>query len=53
VVWTDEIVQALAVAKPLLDARDKVAARMAFCQAYERLVRKPATAGTVVAALRG
>ncbi|NMG27812.1 hypothetical protein [Aromatoleum evansii] len=40
VVWTDEIVQALAVAKPLLDARDKVAARMAFCQAYERLVRK-------------
>lgn len=40
VVWTDEITQALAVAKPLLDARDKVAARMAFCQAYERLVRE-------------
>ncbi|WP_407280352.1 hypothetical protein U5817_08170 [Aromatoleum evansii] len=40
VVWTDEIVQALAVAKPLLDARDKVAARMAFCQAYERLLRQ-------------
>lgn len=40
VVWTDEITQALAVARPLLDARDKVAARMAFCQAYERLVRE-------------
>ena len=39
VVWTDEIAEALTVAKPLLEARDKVAARMAFCQAYERLVR--------------
>lgn len=38
VVWTDEICQALAVAKPLLDVRDKVAARMAFIEKYQSLV---------------
>lgn len=39
VVWTNEIAQAMAIAQPLLEARDKVAARMAFCEAYERIVR--------------
>lgn len=39
VVWTDEISQALAVAQPLLEARDKVAARMAFSEKYQAIVR--------------
>ena len=38
VVLTDEIQLALAAAKPVLDAGDKVGARMAFICAYERLV---------------
>lgn len=38
VVWTTEIAQALAIAKPILDARDEVGARMAFKEAYARLV---------------
>ncbi|MFJ2527847.1 hypothetical protein [Pseudomonas helmanticensis] len=38
VVLTDEIQLALAAAKPILDAGDKVGARMAFISAYERLV---------------
>lgn len=38
VVLTDEILSALQVARPLLEARDKVAARMAFVSAYDRLV---------------
>ncbi|MFJ2539371.1 hypothetical protein [Pseudomonas sp. NPDC087614] len=38
VVLTDEIQLALAAAKPVLDAGDKVGARMAFISAYERLV---------------
>ncbi|PNG31524.1 hypothetical protein [Pseudomonas protegens] len=38
VVLTDEIQLALASAKPVLDAGDKVGARMAFISAYERLV---------------
>jgi hypothetical protein len=38
VVLTDEIQLALAAAKPILDAGDKVGARMAFLSAYERLV---------------
>lgn len=48
VVWTEEIAQAWAVALPVLDARDQVGARMAFREAYDRLVtdaradRKPA-----------
>jgi len=36
VVWTPEIVRAFAAAKPVLDGRDKVGARMAFLAAYER-----------------
>lgn len=48
VVWTEEIAQAWAAALPVLDARDQVGARMAFREAYSRLVddaragRKPA-----------
>ncbi|MDC3739646.1 hypothetical protein KDL21_01245 [Pseudomonas syringae pv. syringae] len=38
VVLTDEIQLALAAAKPVLDAGDKIGARMAFMSAYERLV---------------
>lgn len=38
VVWTDEMSEAFGVAKPLLDVRDQVAARMAFRDAYERAV---------------
>lgn len=38
VVLTDEIQIALGAAKPVLDAGDKVGARMAFISAYERLV---------------
>lgn len=39
VVWTEEISQALAVAEPLLAVRDKVAARMAFSEKYQSIVR--------------
>ncbi|CNL90266.1 Uncharacterised protein [Yersinia enterocolitica] len=38
VVWTDEMSQAWAVALPVLESGDKVGARMAFIQTYERLV---------------
>ncbi|WP_122613965.1 hypothetical protein [Pseudomonas viridiflava] len=38
VVLTDEIQVALAAAKPVLDAGDKIGARMAFLSAYDRLV---------------
>lgn len=40
VVWNQEIQQALAAARPILDAGDKVGARMAFRDAYERIVRE-------------
>ena len=40
IVLTDEIHLALAAAKPVLDAGDKVGARMAFISAYERFVRQ-------------
>jgi hypothetical protein len=33
-VWTDEMAEAFGIAAPLLDAGDKVAARMAFKEAY-------------------
>ncbi|WP_051234216.1 hypothetical protein [Halomonas halocynthiae] len=36
VVWTPEIARAFSAAKPVLDGRDKVGARMAFLAAYER-----------------
>lgn len=38
VVMTDEIQLALGAAKPVLDAGDKIGARMAFNSAYERLI---------------
>lgn len=38
VVWTDEIAEAMGVARPVMQAGDKVGARMAFREAYERLV---------------
>lgn len=38
VILSDEIIGALEVARPLLEARDKVAARLAFTEAYDRLV---------------
>lgn len=46
VVWTDEIAQAYARAAPILEARDQVGARMAFREAYERIVRDAKAAGT-------
>ena len=38
VVMTGEILAALQVARPILEARDKVGARMAFLSAYDRLI---------------
>lgn len=45
VVWTDEMAQAFEIARPVLEARDKVGARVAFRDAYERLVRDARGAG--------
>lgn len=45
VVWTEEIAQAFDVARPILEARDKVGARVAFRDAYERMVREAREAG--------
>lgn len=39
VVWTGEIAQAWEIAKPIFEGRDKVGARMAFRDAYDRLCR--------------
>lgn len=39
VVWCAEIQQAFAIARPVLTAGDKIGARMAFRNAYDRLVR--------------
>lgn len=38
VVLTSEIMAALQVARPILEARDKIGARMAFLGAYDRLI---------------
>jgi len=38
IIWTDEIASAAGVARPILDAGDKVGARMAFIGAYDRAV---------------
>lgn len=38
VVWTQEMAKAWAVSKPILDAGDKIGARMAFIPAYDRFV---------------
>lgn len=45
VVMTEEMAEALGVARPLLDDGDKVAARMAFKEAYARIVGANKTAG--------
>lgn len=42
VVWTDEIAQALAAARPCLDAGDKFGASKAFASAYERSLQQAA-----------
>lgn len=46
VVWNDEIQQAMAASRPVLDAGDKVGARMAFKDAYERIVRQARERGS-------
>ena len=38
VVWTEEVAQAWAIARPILDNGDEVGARMAFREAYTRLI---------------
>jgi hypothetical protein len=48
VVWSDEMAEALRVAQPLLDEGDKVAARMAFKEAYTRLIAARRDAGVPV-----
>jgi hypothetical protein len=40
VVWTDQIAEAAGIAQPILDAGDEVGARMAFRDAYERILRE-------------
>lgn len=45
VVVTEEILGALEVARPLIEMRDKVAARMAFVESYDRLVGEKRAAG--------
>lgn len=40
VVWTEEIAQARGIAQPILDAGDEVGARMAFKEAYGRIVER-------------
>lgn len=44
-VWTEEMSTAYAICKPLVDAGDKVGARMAFKEAYARLVAEAIRAG--------
>jgi hypothetical protein len=48
VVWTDEMANAFGVARGLLDEGDKVAARMAFKEAYVRLVGESRDRGLAV-----
>lgn len=49
VVWTAEIAEAWGIAAPILDEGDKVAARMAFKSAYERIVGDARERGIPVA----
>lgn len=49
VCWTAETAEAAGVARPILDAGDKVGARMAFLSAYGRLVSKAVARGEPVA----
>lgn len=43
VFWNDEIQAALGVARPVMDSGDAVGARMAFRDAYDRIVRESRT----------
>lgn len=47
VVWTQEMAQAFFAAQPVLQAGDKVGARMAFKSAYERLVADARASSTL------
>lgn len=49
VVWTEEAQRAFAIARPVLDAGDKVGARMAFRDAYDRIVRESRESGVALA----
>lgn len=49
VVWNDEICEAFALARPVLEAGDKIGARMAFRDAYDRIARNGREAGRVPA----
>lgn len=49
VVWNDEICEAFALARPVLAAGDKIGARMAFRDAYDRISRNGREAGRVPA----
>lgn len=40
VVWTGQVSEAAAIARPVLDAGDEVGARIAFRDAYERILRE-------------
>lgn len=40
VVWTEQIAEAAGIARPVLDAGDEVGARMAFRDAYDRILRE-------------
>jgi len=46
VVWTSEMEQAWHVALPVLEGRDRVGARMAFIQHYERLTSRAVAVGS-------
>ncbi|MDL4862956.1 hypothetical protein NPJ88_011475 [Halomonas elongata] len=48
IIWTDEIAKAAGVANPILEAGDKVGARMAFIAAYEREVAASKSEGREV-----
>lgn len=48
VVWTEEMRDAFAVCRPLLQAGDQVAARMAFKDAYNRMASEAVRAGKPV-----
>ena len=40
VVWTEQIAEAAGIAQPVLDSGDEVGARMAFRDAYDRILRE-------------
>jgi len=40
VVWTEQIAEAAGIAQPVLDAGDEIGARMAFKDAYDRILRE-------------